>query len=119
MPETKAEATVTVATVTKMGIVKLPWALTDWEQYRINLGPGNWADTVVTVDTAWGGGNNGRDHWGWTYEGFAASFRGGVDSLGNFDYFLEAHSGSSPEVGCLFRWVRRGVHGASVAIIQR
>lgn len=110
-----------VAKAQRLENIKPAWdPLTDWEHYSIQLGTGDWSNTIVTVDTAWGGGNNGRDHWGWPYGGaFAASIRGDVSPNGTFEYFLQANTGSSPEVGCVFRWMRRGVHGASVALLHR
>jgi hypothetical protein len=71
----------------------------------------DWRDTQVTVSMTLGGGGNGRDHWGWPGEPFAQVFHGGVTSDGLFTYFL-AKAGTSNIVGGVFRFIRRGEHGA-------
>jgi hypothetical protein len=88
-----------------------------WHRYWINLkdqyNGDDWADTTVTEGITLGGGRQGRDHWGWPHDqGFAQDYRGEVRPDGYFFYALE-DVGESPIVGSAFRWIRRGVHGAT------
>lgn len=88
------------------------WATTGWQSYRINFPVGeDWSDTTVTVSSCWGGGNAGRDLWGWL--GGAGVAHGEVKSDGTryyFEYSLQSGVGSSPDVAAVFRLVRRGAH---------
>lgn len=103
------------ASVYLMGEVK--FAGVAWQHFLINLADeangSDWRETVVTVSMSLGGGNNGGDHWGWPGGGFAGVHHGSVSSTGWFNYYLQAGVGSSTVVGGVFRWIRRGVHGAS------
>jgi hypothetical protein len=83
-----------------------------------NLNGTNWAATEVTVSITLGGGNAGRDHWGWPGEPFAQVRHFEVTSNGIFRYWIEDVSDSSVVAG-VFRWIRGGRHGATGRTWQR
>lgn len=87
-------------------------ALVGWDSYKLFF-PSyqDWEDTQITVSSAWGEGNNGRDLWGWT--GGAAVSHGEVKKEGDryyFIYSLQSDVGQSREIVATFRVVRRGGH---------
>ncbi|MCI0642312.1 MAG: hypothetical protein L0Y72_26750 [Gemmataceae bacterium] len=89
-----------------------------WHHYSIDFkigdpeGVTDWTSTIVTVSMTLGGGRLGRDHWGWPGEPFAKVMHGGVSHDGWFEYLIE-DVGESPWLAGVFRWIRRGEHGAS------
>src|SRR5262249_51203256 len=79
----------------------------------------DWTDTMVTAAILSGGGNQGRDHWGWPGEPFAWHIIATVTPEGLFFYALQTATpggedvGSSIVVASAFRWIRRGEHGVT------
>ncbi len=99
-----------------VGIVKV--GDSDWHKFIVGLqDPCNpisdWTETTVTVSMTLGGGNVGRDHWGWPGDGFAADHRGAVNAQGSFFYYIQRGAGSSSVVASVFRWKRKDQHGVS------
>jgi hypothetical protein len=82
-----------------------------FDSFKVNLN-GNWANSRVSGQTAWGSGNNGTDQWG--CGGRAALVASDIHQSNEGYYFylsIDAAARTSSYVGCIFRYVRNGLHG--------
>jgi hypothetical protein len=85
-----------------------------WDSFTIRLGKGDeWEGAEITVSSAWGEGNDGKDLWGWIGGAPVAHSKVLKDDRGYyFIYSLRSGIGTSQSIAAAFRYVLRGqTHG--------
>jgi len=94
--------------------VKSPkWAgAKKWPTYPFFFPSGDWSESDVINDSAWGDGHNGVDYWGWPHgaQSRCTAVTKHANGLYYFEYSLKPDVGNSKYIVANFRVVRRGAH---------